>query len=174
MLRSKKIAFQEIAKRITGVSIPIFGIQWNPPESDRKVVRETFIFLEDRRALYNDYAHELEHEVAESVLAIRNELTEALKRLSEASEAEASFKAMRAACREYLDTTRCDGHRWNGPFSFMTQLGRFRTIIGMHVAYLAVKYGVDIDGELSRVVPAELRDSKYLEAGEELSLGYRR
>lgn len=164
MSKSKKIAFKEIAKRITGVSIPVFGIQWNPPESEREVVRETFIFLEDRRALYNDYAHELDHEVAESVLAIRNELTAALKRLPETTEAVASFKAMRAACREYLDTTRGDGRRWNGPFSFMTQLGRFRAIIGMHVAYLAVKYGIDIDGELARVVPAELRDAKYLEA----------
>lgn len=163
MSRTKKIAFKEIAKRITGVSIPVFGIQWNPPESEREVVRETFIFLEDRRALYNDYAHELDHEVAESMLAIRNELTAALKRLSETSEAVASFKAMRATCREYLDTTRDDGRRWNGPFSFMTQLGRFRAIIGMHVAYLAVKYGIDIDGELARIVPAELRDAKYLE-----------
>lgn len=102
--------------------------------------------------------------MTESVLAIRIELTAALKRLSEDSEAEASFKAMRAACREYLDNTRGEGRRWNGPFSFMTQLGRFRAIIGMHVAYLAVKYGIDIVGELVRVVPAELRDAKYLEA----------
>ncbi len=164
MSKTKKIAFREIAKRITGVSIPIFGIQWNPPESEREVVRETFIFLEDRRALYNDYAHELDHEVTESILAIRNELTSSLKRLAESSEAVASLKAMRAACREYLDSTRSEGRRWNGPFSFMTQLGRFRAIIGMHVAYLAVKYGIDIDGELSRVVPAEFRDAKYLEA----------
>lgn len=163
MSKTMKIAFKEIAKRITGVSIPVFGIQWNPPESERKVVREAFIFLEDRRALYNDYAHELDHEVVESILAIRHELTAALKRLSEDSEAVDSFKAMRAACREYLDNARGDGRRWNGHFSFMTQLGRFRTIIGIHVAYLAVKYGIDIVGELARVVPPELRDAKYLE-----------
>ena len=164
MSKTKKIlAFKEIAKRINGVSIPVFGIQWNPPESEREIVRETFIFLEDRRALYNDYAHELDHEVTESVIAIRNELTSGLKRLPEYTEAVASFKSMRAACREYLDSARGDAHRWNGPFSFMTQLGRFRAIIGMHVAYLAVKYGIDIDGELARVIPAELQDAKYLE-----------
>lgn len=75
MSRAKKIAFTEIAKRITGFSIPIFGIQWNPPESEREIVRQTFIFLEDRRALYNDFAHEIDHEVTESILSIRNELT---------------------------------------------------------------------------------------------------
>jgi hypothetical protein len=46
----------------------------------------------------------------------------------------------------------------------MTQLGRLRAIIGVHVAYLAVKYGIDVDGELVRTIPAELRDAKYLEA----------
>jgi hypothetical protein len=165
MPRNKKIAFKEIAKRITGISLPIFGITWNPPESEREIVRETFIFLEDRRALYNDFAHELNHEVAESVLAIRNELTAALKRLPEDSEAVPSFKSMRAACRDYLDATRASGsrHGWGGPFSFMTQLGAFRANIGVHVVYLAVKFGIDIDGELVRVVPPEFREAKYLE-----------
>lgn len=46
----------------------------------------------------------------------------------------------------------------------MTQLGRFRAIIGMHVAHLAVTFGIDIEGELARVVPPEIRDAKYLEA----------
>jgi len=160
------MAFKEIANRITGISLPVFGVSWNPPESEREIVRETFIFLEDRRALYNDFAHEIDHEVAESVLAIRNELAAALKRLPEGSEAAPSFKSVRAACREYLDSTGGHGRaqRWSGPFSFMTQLGRLRAIIGIHVAYIAVKFGIDIDGELVRVVPAEFRDAKYLEA----------
>jgi hypothetical protein len=46
----------------------------------------------------------------------------------------------------------------------MAQLGRLRAIIGVHVAYLAVKYGIDIEGELLRVLPPELRDAKYLKA----------
>lgn len=164
MSRAKKIAFKEIAKRITGFSLPVFGIQWNPPESEREVVRETFLFLEDRRALYNDFAHEIDYEVLESILSIRKELTEALKRLPEASKAVPYFKSMRAACREYLDATRGDGRRWSAPFSFMTQLGRFRTIVGMNIAHLAVTFGIDIEGELARVVLPEVQDEKYLEA----------
>ena len=158
-----KLAFSELAGRITGVSIPVFGVSWNPPESERSIVRETFIFLEDRRALYNDFAHEMDHEVAESVLAIRAELTAALKRTTDDSEAAPSLRAMRAACREYLDTTRGPGRGRGGPFSFMNQLGRLRAIIGVHVAYLAVKYGIDLQGELIQVIPAEFRDAKYLE-----------
>lgn len=161
-MRKPTIAFKEIASRITGISIPMFGVSWSPPESERAIVRGTFVFLEDRRALYNDFAHELDYEVSQSVLAIRSELTDALKRLPERSEAAPCFKAMRAACREYLHNARPRGY--GGPFSFMTELGRLRAMIGVQIAYLAVKYGIDIDGELVRVIPVELRDATYLEA----------
>jgi hypothetical protein len=154
------VRFKDLASRITGVSIPVFGVSWKPPESEREVVRHTFIFLEDRRVLYNDFAWEVEGEVADSVLAIRAELTKALKLLAERSEAASSLKAMRAACREYLDNVR----HHHGHVSFFTELGRLRAIIGVHVAHLAIKYGIDIDGELARVIPAEFRDARYLEA----------
>jgi len=156
------VHFKEIAGRITGVSIPIFGVSWTPPESERKIVRETFVFLEDRRCLYNDFAHEIVDQVAESVLAIRGELTSALKRLPETSQATACFKAMRAACREYLDSNQMHPRCFGGPFSFMAELGRLRAMVGVQIAYLAVKYGVDIDGDLVRVIPAELRDATFL------------
>jgi hypothetical protein len=51
-----------------------------------------------------------------------------------------------------------------GPFSFMTHHGGLKAIIEVHVAYFAVKFGIDLDGELVRVVPAEFRETKYLEA----------
>lgn len=70
-MRKPTVTFKEIASRITGISIPVFGVSWNLPESDREIVRETLIFLEDRRALYNDFAHELDHEVSQSVPNLR-------------------------------------------------------------------------------------------------------
>lgn len=158
------IAFKDIANRITGISIPIFGVSWNPSESEREIIRETFIFLEDRRALYNDFAHELETEVVESVQIIRNEITGALKRVPENSKAIAPLKAVRAACREYLDNSRGNNFAGSiGPYSFLTRLGRFRAMVGVQVAYLAAEYGIDIEGELARVVPPEFKDAKYLE-----------
>jgi hypothetical protein len=162
-MRKVTLAFQEVAARITGVSLPIFGISWNPPTPEREIVREVFVFLEDRRALYNDYPHEIDHQVAASVLAIRSELTAALKRLPESSTAAAPIRAMRAACREYLDSTAGPGSRSWGPFLFTTELGRLRAMIGVQVAYLAVEYGIDLEGELLQVIPAELRDERYLE-----------
>lgn len=157
-----KVTFRELAARITGVSLPVFGVSWNPPASERQIVREAFIYLEDRRALYNDFAHEMEDEVVQSVLAIRAELTSVLQRLPEGSEASPAVRAMRAACREYLDST--GGHRrgW-GLASFTAALGRLRAMVGVQVAYLAVKYGIDLEGELVRVIPVEFRDATYLD-----------
>jgi Family of unknown function (DUF6650) len=44
--------FKEILSRLTGISVPVFGVSWNPPEADRAVVKRVVAFLEDRRVLY--------------------------------------------------------------------------------------------------------------------------
>lgn len=149
------IRFSELASRLTGVSLPIFGISWNPPETERKVVRDLLVFLEDRRSLYNDFAFEMESHVEDSILQIRSELTKAIQRLPEQSEAASSLRSMRAACREFLTTT---GHKYYLHFGFMTALGRLRGIFGIHIAHLAIKYGLDVDGDLANTIPLELRE----------------
>jgi len=129
-----KIRFKDLASRITGISIPVFGVSWNPPGSEREVVRNLLVFLEDRRALYNDYAHEIEDQVATSVLDIRKHLTTAIQELDDKSNAVPRLRAMRAACREYLDST---SERWPPNFTFLTALGRLRSLFGTNIAYLA-------------------------------------
>lgn len=148
-----KVQFKDLVSRITGISVPVFGLSWQPPESERKVVRDVLVFLEDRRALYNDFAHEIEEQVSESVLQIRSELTNAIRRLPDESKATASFRAMRAACRQYLDDTQVrDCPRF---FGAMAELGRLRATFGFHVACLALQYGIDVEGELATILPAE-------------------
>jgi len=41
----------------------------------------------------------------------------------------------------------------------MAELGRLRAIFGIHAAYLAVKYGIDIEGDLPTTIPPELRET---------------
>lgn len=41
--------FKEILARITGVSVPIFGIQWQPTTPQIKVVRDLMRELEDKK-----------------------------------------------------------------------------------------------------------------------------
>ena len=78
--------FEEITKRLTGVSCPIFGVQWNPPEAHCTVARRVVRFLEDRRVLYVPYDVEIEEYCSRSVLDIRTKLTDEMGRLDEGSE----------------------------------------------------------------------------------------
>jgi len=155
-----KIKFKELASRLTGVSIPIFGISWNPPELESKIIRDILVYLEDRRALYNPFAHELEHEVAHSVIEIRKELTSAIQRLPADSNAAPLLRAMRATCREYLDETR---EHMPPMFSFLTALGKLRSLFGINIAYLAIEYGIDIEGELAGIIPPQFKEDEQHE-----------
>jgi len=106
----------------------------NVPEPQRKVVRGLLAFLEDRRVLYNPYNIEIEREVSESVLEIRRELTRAIQALPEDSPAAPALRAMRAACREYLDGFQRLPHH----MGFMLALGELRAHFGLQIAFLAI------------------------------------
>lgn len=160
-MRNPVITFKQLASRITGVSLPIFGMSWEPPVSEREIVRSLLVFLEDRRAFHHHHWVEVEHEVVDSVQLVRAELTRALQQLPEDSKAVPFLKSMRAACREYLDAIGPRREHY-GRFEHVAELGRLRTIIGTNVAYLAVQFGIDVGGELGRVIPPELRDNSYL------------
>jgi len=150
-----KVKFKKIAKSVTGVHTPVFGVSWSPPESEREVVRKMITFLEDRRALYNPFDMERPAWVIESVLEIRKKLTETLRTLDGDSDVTPHLRAMRAACRKFLDQTEMmkDGR---GPyFNIFAALGEMRGVFGIHIAQLCVKYGVDVEDELAAIFPVE-------------------
>jgi hypothetical protein len=70
--------FSEMATRLTGFSVPLFGVSWQPPKSDVAVAKGLIVFLEDRRVLFNPYHAEVEQHVISSLLEIRQELTRIL------------------------------------------------------------------------------------------------
>jgi hypothetical protein len=70
--------FAEIINRLTGISCPIFGISWNPPEAQRAIAQRVITFLADRRVPYNPSEMEVPHHCVESVLQIRTFLTKEL------------------------------------------------------------------------------------------------
>ena len=45
------LTFQEIKNRITGFSFPLFGVSWQPNESEIKIAQNIINQLEDRRVL---------------------------------------------------------------------------------------------------------------------------
>jgi len=42
-----------------------------------------------------------------------------------------------------------------GDFEFFAALGELRAVFGIHIAQLAVKYGIDVEDELAAILPIE-------------------
>jgi len=152
-----KVKFRTILKRLTGISTPVGGVSWNPPDSDRDIVRRLIAFLEDRRALYNPYDIEMPIYVDQSLVEIRRELTRLLQTIDDDSDVSPHLKAMRAACRKYLNTSSPrSAPRWGATeVERFAGLGELRAVFGIHIAQLAVKYGIDVERELASIFPPE-------------------
>jgi hypothetical protein len=157
-----KIKFGKIAKSLTGFSTPVFGISWNPPETDREAVRKLITYLEDRRALYNPYDIENVMFVDQSILDIRKVLTDTLREVGDDSDISPHLRAMRAACRKYMNEA---GDQERQRFRFrdfeaLAILGELRAVFGIQIAQLAVKYGVDVEADLASILPVEDEDGR--------------
>ncbi len=152
--------FKEILGRITGFSVSVFGVSWNPPEPETIVARRVLTFLEDRRVLYNPYHLEVADQCVHSVPEIRRVLTDEIGNLASDSKRVDHLRGIRAACRKFLNDTGRGEHRvlqprWPGPFEaeFFTELGELRARIGLHVAAIAVMHGLDVEGDLAETLP---------------------
>ncbi len=156
--------FKQIINRLTGFSTPVFGVSWNPPQAHITVARRVITYLEDRRVLYNPYHMEDPWHCIQSVIEIRQQLTTELGSLAADDGPAAHLRAMRAACRKFLDSVQEDDDRkkprrrhWDsgsGSWIFNSALGELRGIIGIHVAALAAQHGLDVEGDLAAILPA--------------------
>ena len=155
--------FREIASRLTGISTPVFGVSWNPPESDRAIARRIIAYLEDRRVLYVPSEAKVPDHCVHSVLDIRRTLTAELGSLSPDSSIAQALSAMRAACRKFLDAVQADNgiiirhgssHGHYASWIFISALGELRGVFGVHLAALAAAYGLDVEQQLAGIIPA--------------------
>jgi hypothetical protein len=167
------VKVSEIANRLTGFSTPIFGVSWTPPQLDREVAQRVIRFLEDRGMLYQPYEAEVPEWVVESVLHTRRFLTECLTSGGIADELADSLRAMRAACQKFVYSVGAQGSREVGDavevvlppgvdmfsgassWPFNQALGELRGVFGVHIAQLAVRYGIDVPEPLSSILPLD-------------------
>ncbi len=162
------VRFAEIRQRVTGFSIPVFGVSWNPGEAEVTVARRVITFLEDRRVLFNPYELEDPRHCALSVIEIRQFLTGELAGLGDDDDLAPHLVAMRAACRKFLDTVQAagggdrlmhPGNMWGSEaWVFNAAMGELRGAVGMHVAQVAAKFGLDVEDGLASTLPAEPDD----------------
>jgi len=148
--------FGEVARRLTGISCPIFGVSWDPGPAKVASARRVLTFLEDRRVLYAPWDVEVHAHCIASVLEVRRFLTEQLGELDDHDDdIGPHLRAMRAACRQFLRTA---GEPEDRPFAFwlfIDALGELRAVFGVHVAQLSAKFGIDVEDDLASILPAE-------------------
>lgn len=88
------------------------------------------------------------------VLESRTMLTRELGQLTSADELDDSLRALRPACRKLLDTIQprqhfIEQHRsTHGHSAICLFLCQMRGVFGVHLAILAVKFGVSVEGGL--------------------------
>jgi hypothetical protein len=141
--------------RLRSASALGFGAGWEWPESEREIVRELIVYLEDRRALHAPMELEIADHVVSSVLSIREELTRTLQRLDGDAGAAASVRAMRDACHSFLYAlerqriTFGGFNRW-----FLIPLGELRGVMAVYLNVLSEHYSLPVAEPLASVVAA--------------------
>ena len=154
--------FTEMLNSLTGISTPVVGVSWSPGILEVTIARKVIAFLEDRRVLYLPSEAEIPAHCIHSVLEIRKFLTEQLGGLDSSSDLAANLKAMRAACRKFLNTVGDEsgdivkhgfrqGHWAN--WVFLGALGEMRGVFGIHLAKIAVQHKLDIEDDLASILP---------------------
>ena len=159
--------FSEIANRLTGISTPLGGVSWQPSELESSAARRVVAFLEDRRVLYAPDEMEDTSHCVHSVIEIRHFLTEELGKIEGGSEFTASLRAMRAACRKFLDRVGAGGnevslyarHRGHwASWTFYGALGEMRGTFGIYLARIAAQFKLDVEDNLASILPARDED----------------
>jgi hypothetical protein len=97
----------------------------------------------------------------QSVLDIRRYLTAELQSLHSSSDLSGSLRALRAACRKFMDATgarsdimRNGMHRGHwASWEFNGALGEMRGVFGIHLARIAAAHGLDVEGDLAGILP---------------------
>src|SRR5690606_37385697 len=97
----------------------------------------------------------------QSILEIRRLLTRELQALDEESKLAASLRALRSACRKFLDAagSRPDivlfgAHRGHyASWEFNGSLGELRGVFGIHIAQIAAAFGLDVEDDLAAILP---------------------
>ncbi len=148
---------KEILRRVTGISSPIGGIQWDAPPPAVKIARDLITELEDCRVLYAPTDLENADHCVQSVDQIRKMLTEALKELEYQSPLDKQIRRMRKAARRFMDRVEHQGFdSFAEPVRdsiLERELHELRHKFGDAIAEISVSYEVDVGNDLASTVP---------------------
>lgn len=148
-----KIEVKALAENLTGISCPLPGQSWNPPQDEQDMAKRMLIFLKGRRALYSSGMVEKEEYIIQSVYRIRKHLAEDFSLAGKESVLGQSIEAMRSACRKFCKEVKRPRKRQAFTPSFLFCLSELRSLFGSHIVRIACAYGLDIDKDLKDLMP---------------------
>jgi hypothetical protein len=147
---------KKTVKHITGISTPFVGISWDLSNTEKEIIRNLFIFLENRRVLFNPYELEDPRWVVKSIIQIRAYLTKVLQQLDDSSNLNNYIKPMRASCRKFLD--KHSKPKFNGFIEraeIFAGLGEVRAMFGSYLKDLCKRFNIDVEKDLASIFPIE-------------------
>jgi hypothetical protein len=152
-----KLKGRELSVRLIGISTPVGGMDWKPPAEEQDRARQLLVHLAEQRVLWNRYDKAIASFVVQFVLDMRERLSADLEGLSTDSVLGEGSRAMRAACRKFLEENQSPRSGYGSPYEAQlhSTLGELRALFGIHVARIACAYDLEVDTNLEGILPPE-------------------
>jgi len=150
-----KLKGRELAARLIGISTPVGGRDWKPPAEERDKARQVLEYLAEQGALWDPYDKAIGSFVAQTILDMRERLGLDLNDVPADSVLGEGLRAMRAACRKFLNENQSPRSGYGPPYEAQlhSTLGELRALFGIHVARISCAYDLVVDGHLESILP---------------------
>ena len=147
--------------RLTGISGPVGGVQWERRDDDAEIARRVLNLLTDRRMLWKDFTLEVEEHCVASANTVRDALGAHLDSPEIGTDLARRLALVQRLFRAFVDEVGPTGgddrfdRRWSphGTDVLSMALGRLRALVGVQVGELAALYGLDVSDDLASIVP---------------------
>lgn len=149
--------FKRILKCITGISVPIFGIQWKPVTDEVDIAQNIIVFLEDKRVLFNPIDMKAEIYCVQSVNEIRTEITRILQQTPSTYKIVKQLKELRKISQRFINEIGSPNFSsFETPIKksiLENELFKLRQGFGRTISNLSLAYGINVDDDLAAIMP---------------------
>ena len=147
--------------RLTGVSTPFGGLQWERRDTDAQIAQRVVDLLGDRRLLWADFTQEITEHCTTSAIEVRNRLGTHLENPDIGQGLASDIRVLQGLFRDFVTEVGPAGDGFgrrvpsHGTDPLSQALGKLRALVGVRLGELAARYELEISAELASIVPDE-------------------